>query len=149
MDHRISRNTLLAGAIAATLSLAACGDGRNDNAPRTSRSDAPPVTSSTTPSDRVTADASKATDRAANNVEKTGDKVANSAGDAAMTAKVKARLMAEPGIDSLQIDVDSSNGRVTLTGEVDTPERRARAKELASSVEGVTGVVDRLTMKRS
>lgn len=148
MNHRFSRTTLLAGAIAAALSLAACGDARNDSAPRTS-SNPPPVTSSATPSDRVTADASKGTERAAANVEKAGDNVANAAGDAAMTAKVKARLMAEPGIDSLQIDVDSSNGRVTLSGEVDTPERRARAKELASSVEGVTSVIDRLAMKRS
>ncbi|HVE49480.1 MAG TPA: BON domain-containing protein [Casimicrobiaceae bacterium] len=57
--------------------------------------------------------------------------------------------MAEPGIDSLQINVDTSSGRVTLTGEVDNENNRTRAKELASSIEGVTGVVDRLTLKRS
>lgn len=148
------RNMLLAGAIAAALSLAACGDARNDNATRTSRTDKPASTS-VTPADRVTADASaaakraeNAAERAANRVENAGDKVAHAASDAATTAKVKARLMAEPGIDSLQIDVDTSNGRVTLSGEVDTPQHKARAKELAGSVEGVTGVVDRLAMKR-
>ena len=147
------RNMLLAGAIAAALSLAACGDARND-ATKTSRTN-PPASTSATPADRVTADASAAAkraensaERAANRVENAGDKVANAASDAATTAKVKARLMAEPGIDSLQIDVDTSNGRVTLTGEVDTPQHKARAKELAGSIEGVTGVVDRLAMKR-
>ena len=96
----------------------------------------------------MTADASAAANRAANKGESAGEKVAAKADDAATTAKVKARLMAEPGIDSLQIDVDTNNGRVTLSGEVDTPQNKARAKELAGSIEGVTGVVDRLSMKR-
>lgn len=150
MDSRIPRNTLLAGAIAVALSLAACGDARNDSTtPRTSRTDTPATSSSATATDRMTADASAAANRAANKVESAAEKVAAKADDAATTVKVKARLMAEPGIDSLQIDVDTSNGRVTLTGEVYTPQNRARAKELASSVEGVTGVVDRLSIKRS
>jgi hyperosmotically inducible periplasmic protein len=148
MDSRLTRNTLLAGAIAAALSLAACGEGRDYNAPKTSRTETPATSSSATPTDRVTADASAAAERAAKRVENAGEKVAATAEDAATTAKVKARLMAEPGIDSLQIDVDTVNGRVTLRGEVDTPQHKARAQELASSVEGVTGVVDRLSMKR-
>ena len=153
MNQSLTRKTLIAAAIAATLGLAACGDNR-DNTPRTS-STTPPASTATTPSDRVTADASTAANRAGNAVERAGDQVAaaadkagDQAGDAATTAKVKARLMAEPGIDSLQIDVDTSNGQVTLTGEADTPQNRARAKELASSIEGVTGVVDRMTVKR-
>jgi hyperosmotically inducible protein len=147
MDVRTPRITLLAGAIAVALSLAACGEARNDSAPRTSRADTP-ATSGATKTDRMTADASAAANRAANKVERAGQDIAAKADDAAMTAKVKARLMAEPGIDSLQIDVDTRDGQVTLTGEVDTPQNKARAKELASSIEGVTGVVDRLSMKR-
>ena len=156
MNLRTPRNTLLAGAIAAALSLAACGEARNDTTPRTSRTDTPATSSSASKTDRMTADASaaakraeNATERAADKVENAGEKVAAAAGDAATTAKVKARLMAEPGIDSLQIDVDTNNGRVTLSGEVDTPQNKARAKELAGSIEGVTGVIDRLSMKRS
>ena len=146
MDLRTPRNTLLVGAIAAALSLAACGDNAT---PRTSRADTPATASTANKTDRMTADASAAANRAANKIESAAEKVAAKADDAGTTAKVKARLMAEPGIDSLQIDVDTSNGRVTLTGEVDTPQNRARAKELAGSVEGVTGVVDRLSLKRS
>lgn len=149
MDSKTPRNALLAAAIATALALTACGEARNDSTPRTSRSDTPTTTTAPTATDRMTADASAAANRAATNVEKAGDKVASAAGDAATTAKVKARLMAEPGIDSLQIDVDTSNGRVTLTGQVDTPQNKARAKELASGIEGVTGVVDRLSMKSS
>ena len=149
MNTTLNRKTLMAGAIAAALSLAACGDNRNNATTSTNRSDVPATTSSATPTDRMTADASAAANRAERRVENATDKAANAAGDAAMTARVKARLMAEPGIDSLQIDVDTNNGRVTLTGEVDTPEHRARAKELAGSIEGVTGVVDRMSVKRS
>jgi osmotically-inducible protein OsmY len=145
MDSKLTRNTLLAAAVAAALSVAACGDARNDATP-TSRADRPASTAATK-TDKMTADASAAANRAADKVEKAGEKAAGAVGDAATTAKVKSRLMAEPGIDSLQIDVDTSNGRVTLTGEVDTPQQKARAKELAGSIEGVTSVVDRLAMK--
>lgn len=137
-----SRSTLMAAAIAAALSLTACGDGRNNTtSPRT---DATRPAGGPAATDRMTADASKAADK----LERAGDKVAATAGDAATTAKVKTRLMAEPGIDSLQIDVDTRNGQVTLTGEVDTPQNKARAKELAGSIDGVTGVVDRLAVKK-
>jgi hyperosmotically inducible periplasmic protein len=152
MMQQWTRKSLLVGAIAASLSLAACGDNRNDAATSRTGSTSPSSTAATT--DRVTADASAAANRAGNTTERAGDKaaatadkVAANASDAATTAKVKSRLMAEPGIDSLQIDVDTNNGRVTLTGQVDTPAHRARAKELAGSVEGVTGVVDRMAVK--
>jgi osmotically-inducible protein OsmY len=56
--------------------------------------------------------------------------------------------MAEPGIDSLAIDVDTTNGRVTLSGNVDTPQHRQRALQVARGVEGVNGVVDRLSAER-
>jgi osmotically-inducible protein OsmY len=145
------------GAIAAALSLAACGDNREDAS--VSRSDTNTTTSSATATDRMTADASAAanragqtasdaTSRAGTAAQSAGDKAANTASDAATTAKVKSRLMAEPGIDSLQIDVDTNNGRVTLSGEADTAQNKARAAELARSIEGVTGVNDRLTVKK-
>jgi osmotically-inducible protein OsmY len=145
------------GAIAAALSLAACGDNREDAS--VSRSDTNTTTSSATATDRMTADASAAANRAGQTAsdatsragaaaQSAGDKAANTASDAATTAKVKSRLMAEPGIDSLQIDVDTNNGRVTLSGEADTAQNKARAAELARSIEGVTGVNDRLTVKK-
>ena len=144
MNPKTSRMTLLAGAMAAATMLAACGDSRND-VPRTSSVQAPATSAPAT--DRATADASAAVNRATDRAANAADKAVDKASDAVTTSKVKARLMAEPGIDSLQIDVDTSDGRVTLSGEVDTPQNRARAKELARSIAGVTGVVDRLTLK--
>ncbi len=75
------------------------------------------------------------------------DKVAIAVDDSAVTAKVKAALLAEPGLKSLQIGVDTKNGAVTLTGAVDSAASRDRAKEVASSVAGVSTVVDQLTVK--
>ena len=75
------------------------------------------------------------------------DKVTTAVDDSALTAKVKAALLAEPGLKSMQISVDTKNGTVTLSGSVDTAASRDRAKELASSVSGVASVVDELTVK--
>lgn len=77
------------------------------------------------------------------------DRVANAADDTAITAKVKAAILAEPGLKSLQIDVDTKNATVTLTGNVDSDMLRDRAKQIAMSTDGVKNVVDNLSVKPS
>jgi osmotically-inducible protein OsmY len=79
----------------------------------------------------------------------TADKVATAADDTAITAKVKAAILAEPGLKSLQINVDTKDATVTLTGNVDSDTMRDRAKQIASTTEGVKNVVDNLTVKTS
>jgi hyperosmotically inducible protein len=92
-------------------------------------------------------------DRAADKVEVTAsnaaDKTAMVADDAAITAKVKAAILAEPGLKSLQINVDTNSATVTLSGSVDNADLRDRAKQIATSTAGVKGVVDQLTVKTS
>ncbi|MDQ2961847.1 MAG: BON domain-containing protein [Pseudomonadota bacterium] len=75
------------------------------------------------------------------------DKVAMVADDSAITAKVKAAILAEPGLKSLQINVDTKDATVTLSGNVDSDMLRDRAKQIASSTQGVRNVVDNLTVK--
>jgi hyperosmotically inducible protein len=65
--------------------------------------------------------------------------------DAAVTAKVKAALMAESGVDGTKINVDTSNGRVTLKGEVPSKTMIDRAVQVAKGVEGVKDVDNRLS----
>jgi len=77
------------------------------------------------------------------------DRVASAADDTAITAKVKAAILAEPGLKSLQIDVDTKNATVTLTGNVDSDMLRDRAKQIAMSTDGVKNVVDNLSVKPS
>ena len=69
------------------------------------------------------------------------------ADDTAITAKVKAAILAEPGLKSLQINVDTKDATVTLSGNVDSDMLRDRAKQIATSTEGVRNVVDNLTVK--
>jgi hyperosmotically inducible protein len=65
--------------------------------------------------------------------------------DASVTAKVKAALMAESGVDSNKINVDTINGRVTLKGEGLDKMQIDRAVQVARAVEGVKDVDNRLT----
>jgi len=67
--------------------------------------------------------------------------------DAAITTKVKTAVLAEPGLKSLQINVDTKNAVVTLAGSVDSPALRDRATQIASSVAGVRQVEDKLEVK--
>jgi hyperosmotically inducible protein len=69
------------------------------------------------------------------------------AADAAITADVKARLIAEPGIRSLSINVDTFNANVTLKGDVKTAAQRATAERLARKVKGVKSVRNELAVK--
>ena len=78
-----------------------------------------------------------------------GDKIAGVADDTAITAKVKASILAEPGLKSTQISVDTRNATVTLSGTVDSDIMRDRAKQIAMSTDGVKNVVDNLNLKTS
>jgi osmotically-inducible protein OsmY len=62
--------------------------------------------------------------------------------DAAISAKVKARLAADPEVAALHIDVDTIDGRVTLNGKVGSEEERQEAYKLATRTEGVKEVVN-------
>lgn len=64
--------------------------------------------------------------------------------DKAVEAGVKARLVADPVVHSRQIDVDSHQGTVTLSGRVESREERQHAMQVASSTEGVLRVIDHL-----
>lgn len=68
-------------------------------------------------------------------------------GDAGITAAVKAKLLADPDVSGLAINVDTENGVVTLTGTVDNEAQKAEAVRLARQVEGVANVNDRLEIE--
>ena len=64
--------------------------------------------------------------------------------DAATTAEVKAKLLADPVVSGLRIDVDTSGQVVTLTGTVKSETEKKKALEIAGQVSGVTHVEDEL-----
>ena len=65
--------------------------------------------------------------------------------DAAINTKLKAKLITDQG-NSLNVRVDTSNGVVTLKGEAKTEQERMRAEELASGIEGVRQVNNKLAL---
>jgi hyperosmotically inducible periplasmic protein len=68
--------------------------------------------------------------------------------DATITAQVKSKLLWNTNTDGLDINVDTRNGRVTLSGEVDTAQSRSIAERLANNTSGVNAVNNRLTVSR-
>ena len=89
----------------------------------------------------------RAADKVADTTANATSKVAMAADDTAITAKVKAALIAEPGLKSTDINVDTKEATVTLSGTVASSELRDKAKQIASSTNGVKNVVDNLVVK--
>lgn len=81
-----------------------------------------------------------------------GCKTSTSAGtqvdDAAIKTSVKAKLAADVKLSTLtNIEVNSTNGIVTLAGQVDNPDQRQLAAQVARSVDGVVRVNNELQVK--
>ena len=61
--------------------------------------------------------------------------------DAEIVTRVKAKMAQEMGAGTLtNISVNSTNGVVTLSGQVDTAARKERAATIAKSIPNVTSV---------
>lgn len=67
--------------------------------------------------------------------------------DKVLGAKIKARLMEEPGVRSLNIDVDVYSGSANVTGTVPSQEQKKKILALIRSIDGVKGVVDNLQVR--
>ena len=67
--------------------------------------------------------------------------------DAAITAKVKSKILRDPNLKVLQINVETFKGIVQLSGFVNSSEAANRAVEVARSVEGVERVENKMTVK--
>jgi hyperosmotically inducible periplasmic protein len=81
-----------------------------------------------------------------------GCKTSTSAGtqidDAGIKTAVKAKLAADVKLSTLtNIEVNSTNGVVTLAGQVDNPDQKRMAAEVARSVDGVVRVNNNLQVK--
>jgi hyperosmotically inducible protein len=67
--------------------------------------------------------------------------------DAGITMSVKSRLLDDPEVKGLQIDVDTRNGVVFLTGSVRSDSERQKAIQLATDTKGVRAVQTNLKDK--
>ena len=76
--------------------------------------------------------------------EKAADKTGEVLTDAAITSEVKTKFLAEPGVSGLAINVDTTNGVVTLTGTVKTQAEMNKAMTVARNSKGVKRVVNHM-----
>ena len=73
----------------------------------------------------------------------------DAAADAATTAAVKTKLLGDTKVAGLNIDVDTKDNVVTLTGKVKTAAERTEAVRLARTTTGVKSVVNKLIVDPS
>jgi len=67
--------------------------------------------------------------------------------DAAITTKVKSRLIANPQATGLDINVDTEDGTVTLNGQVESDTEKELAFYIAHNTGGVVSVKNRIEVK--
>lgn len=81
-------------------------------------------------------------------VREAGTALADASADAAITAKVKAKLALDRDLSALAISVNTTDGRVTLAGNVASHDQIGKAMLCALETDGVREVVSTLTVKR-
>ncbi|MBT8078661.1 MAG: BON domain-containing protein [Gammaproteobacteria bacterium] len=69
--------------------------------------------------------------------------------NATLTARIKTELLMNGSTSGLAINVDSRNGEVVLSGEVDSGEERALAEQIAANIDGTQSVENKLTVRGS
>jgi hyperosmotically inducible protein len=67
--------------------------------------------------------------------------------DNVLSNKIKAKLIAEPEVRSLNIDVDVYLGVVTLTGVVSSKYQKDRAIEISRRTDGIIKVIDNIKVR--
>jgi hyperosmotically inducible periplasmic protein len=98
--------------------------------------------------------AGKAADKTEDAAKKAGQATKDAAvktkdvtADASITAAVKTKLLGDPKVGGLKIDVDTKDNVVTLTGTVKSIAERDEALRLAKNTTGVKSVVNKLIVQ--
>jgi osmotically-inducible protein OsmY len=66
--------------------------------------------------------------------------------DATITATVKSKLLWSKNTEGLQMNVDTTNGKVTLSGDAESEDAKALAATMAENTRGVVSVDNRLVV---
>ena len=74
----------------------------------------------------------------------TGETLGQNMDDGALTSSVKTKLAADKLVTLTRVGVETNNGVVYLTGEVETAEQKSHIGSLSSQVSGVKKVVNNL-----
>ena len=150
-EHKhMNRALIVALAGALSLGVGACGEkpsqdkfGQNSQRPGDSTADKERV-GEASKMDRAADTAERKLENAGNAISENTREAGKAIEDAALTAKVKSALIAEPNLKALSINVDTTGGVVTLKGTADSQQNRSKAEQVASNVEGVRTVRNEL-----
>ncbi|MEW6593335.1 MAG: BON domain-containing protein [Thermodesulfobacteriota bacterium] len=82
-----------------------------------------------------------------NNLQVGSRSVGQALDDKNLGVKIKAKLIGEPGIRSLAVDVDVYRGVVHLTGTVESAAQKTKILELTRSTPGTVRIVDNIRVK--
>ncbi len=80
-------------------------------------------------------------------IEQKADQAGQALDDTAITTSIKTKYFADDTLKGLDISVETADGVVTLTGEVQNDDARSLATTIAQGVDGVTSVNNQLTIK--
>ena len=69
--------------------------------------------------------------------------------DSTITTNVKSKLATDAETSALKIEVETNSGVVTLAGSVPTQAEKAEAEQLARNTEGVTRVINNITVTQN
>lgn len=143
----LSKPALLAAAIAMTFSLGACNRNADDG-----RTVGQKVDSAVDRTETAADNAAREARQAGRDLKEDARTAANEAGDkvadAAITASVNADLAKDPDLSAIKINVDTTNGHVTMHGSAPSEQAKERATQLASNVKGVTSVDNQLSIQK-
>jgi hyperosmotically inducible periplasmic protein len=139
--------TLLA-ALAVAAALTACGRNKDEDLSAGQRLDGA-VADAKDAARETRQEAKQAINDAEMSASRAAETTAQVSSDMTITAKVNAALAVDDKLKATQINVDTREGQVTLTGQAPDAQSRARATTLASSVDGVKQVNNQLVVSRN
>jgi hyperosmotically inducible protein len=76
------------------------------------------------------------------------EKLKENAAEAALTSKIKAKMVLDDYVKARAIDVTTNGSTVTVSGTVRSVDERERAVRIARETAGVTQVVDHLSIEK-
>jgi osmotically-inducible protein OsmY len=80
-------------------------------------------------------------------LERKADQAGQAIDDASITTTIKGKYLVDDTLKGLQIDVDTEQGVVKLSGTVQSDTAKELATQIAQSVEGVVSVDNQLTIQ--
>lgn len=134
-------------ALAAALALGAC-DRRNDDQTAGQKMDTAVATAEQKAAE-IKAEVKQEAREAQQDMNRAAATAGDKVKDMSITTAINAELARDAQLSAVQINVDTSDGRVVLRGAAPDEASRQRATTLASRVDGVRAVDNQLTVGKS